>query len=73
MAAPRARTVQAGRAREARGLLRRKARPGAGAPCPACGRGRLVRRSLRDGRPFLGCTRFPRCRFFAWAPREAGR
>ncbi len=46
----------------------------AGAPCPDCGKGRLVQRTLHQGRNagrhFLGCSRFPECRFFAWTRTE---
>jgi len=35
--------------------------------CPDCGKGFLVLKTLsRTGKPFIGCTRFPRCRFFSW-------
>jgi DNA topoisomerase-3 len=44
---------------------------GAGAPCPECGHGELVRRSVKHGknagRSFLGCTRYPTCKHFEWA------
>lgn len=37
---------------------------GASEPCPTCGRGILVvRRRRADGKGFLGCSTFPRCRF----------
>ncbi|MBF0191640.1 MAG: DNA topoisomerase III [Magnetococcales bacterium] len=35
----------------------------AGNPCPACRKGRVTTRTTREGRSFLGCDRFPRCRF----------
>ncbi|MFZ5593695.1 MAG: DNA topoisomerase 3 [Pseudomonadota bacterium] len=50
---------------------------GAGIPCPTCGNGRLVRRIVKNGknagRPFLGCTSYPRCDYFAWAKNEEGK
>ena len=42
-----------------------------GAPCPRCGEGRFVRRDGRYG-PFLGCTRFPKCRNTHPLPNEGG-
>ena len=45
-----------------------KARPGD--PCPTCGQGSLVQRTFAKGRnagkTFIGCSRFPECRHFAW-------
>ena len=42
----------------------------AGNACPECGDGSLVQRTVRNGknagREFLGCSRYPRCRYFAW-------
>lgn len=47
---------------------------GAGEPCPTCGEGRLVRRAIKHGKntgkPFLGCTSYPRCEYFAWAKSD---
>lgn len=37
-----------------------------GEVCPSCGKGQLTQRSMKDGRPFMGCTAFPVCRHFAW-------
>lgn len=31
--------------------------------CPRCGRQLVKRERRRDGRPFLGCSGFPRCRY----------
>ncbi|MBF0629035.1 MAG: DNA topoisomerase III [Magnetococcales bacterium] len=31
--------------------------------CPACRRGRLQTRTSKEGSSFLGCSRFPRCRY----------
>lgn len=49
----------------------------AGACCPDCGKGSLVQRTVREGknagRSFLGCTRFPACRYFAWHGPASGR
>jgi DNA topoisomerase-3 len=46
----------------------------AGEPCPDCGKGSLVQRTLRQGknagRQFFGCSRFPDCRFFTWKGSE---
>ncbi len=39
----------------------------AGDPCPECGKGVLVNKTLKDtGKAFVGCNHFPACRFFAW-------
>lgn len=39
----------------------------AGVACPECGDGLLINKTVRDsGKPFVGCNRFPTCRFFAW-------
>jgi len=42
----------------------------AGSPCPTCGQGKLVLRTLQKGRDagreFIGCSCFPKCRHFAW-------
>lgn len=42
----------------------------AGDPCPECRKGTMVLRAMRggnnDGRAFVGCTRYPACRYFAW-------
>lgn len=36
----------------------------AGEACPACRKGQVVLRfGARTGKQFLGCTRYPRCRF----------
>jgi len=35
-----------------------------GESCPTCHSGKLTQKSLPDGRPFLGCTKWPRCRHF---------
>ncbi|HIE55287.1 MAG TPA: type I DNA topoisomerase, partial [Chromatiaceae bacterium] len=43
----------------------------AGEPCPKCGKGSLVLRTLKkgknQGKAFLGCSGFPGCDFFSWA------
>ncbi|HGY92436.1 MAG TPA: DNA topoisomerase III, partial [Planctomycetes bacterium] len=53
-----------------RGATGKAPRPGAGKPCPECNKGRLVQRTVKNGknagRPFTGCTRYPDCRYFAW-------
>ena len=42
-----------------------------GDTCPECKRGKLVLRSIKNGRnegkPFTGCTGYPKCRYFAWS------
>ena len=39
----------------------------AGETCPECGKGLLVNKTMKDsGKAFVGCNRFPACRFFAW-------
>lgn len=39
----------------------------AGQKCPSCGEGKLERRLTKESRkPFLGCTKFPKCRHFTW-------
>uniref|UniRef100_UPI003BEEC7B3 DNA topoisomerase n=1 Tax=Burkholderia arboris TaxID=488730 RepID=UPI003BEEC7B3 len=37
-----------------------------GQPCPDCGKGTLQTRSLK-GRPFVGCSAFPSCKYFKWS------
>ena len=38
--------------------------------CPECKKGKLVLRSIKngtnEGKPFIGCTKYPTCRYFAW-------
>ena len=42
-----------------------------GDPCPQCGKGNLILRTLKkgknEGKQFLGCSSFPKCDFFSWA------
>lgn len=42
----------------------------AGDSCPECKSGKLVQRSVRsgknEGKPFIGCTQFPKCKYFSW-------
>lgn len=48
-----------------RGTPMRTAR--AGAACPDCKTGLLISKTMKDtGKAFVGCNRFPACRFFAW-------
>ena len=59
--------VQAGKVADVKGVRPEpSASPGADA-CPQCGKGRLVRRQARRGRNagsfFLGCDKFPECRY----------
>ncbi|MEW8701940.1 MAG: DNA topoisomerase III [Candidatus Thiodiazotropha sp.] len=46
----------------------------AGNACPECGEGNLVQRSMKsgrnEGRLYLGCTRYPKCRVFSWLARK---
>ncbi|MCG5495528.1 DNA topoisomerase III [Ectothiorhodospira variabilis] len=48
-----------------------------GGTCPFCGQGQLVQRTMKNGqqagRPFLGCTRFPQCKHFAWVSEDSAR
>jgi len=41
-----------------------------GASCPQCKSGTLVQRSVKTGmnigKPFVGCTGYPTCRYFSW-------
>lgn len=39
---------------------------GAGQTCPTCLEGQLVKRTTKQGKPFYGCTHFPKCKHFAW-------
>lgn len=57
------------------GAHRHAARPMARLPgqvrpgglCPTCGIGLLVQKSIKgSGKAFIGCHRFPQCRFFRW-------
>lgn len=45
-----------------------------GATCPDCKKGKIQMRHLKTGnnagKPFLGCSKFPTCRFFAWPQPE---
>jgi DNA topoisomerase-3 len=46
--------------------VREASAPGkAGEKCPTCDTGTLVLRS-HNGKPFLGCSGFPACRYFYW-------
>jgi len=42
-----------------------------GDTCPECKKGKLVLRSIKngknEGKPFTGCTGYPKCRYFAWS------
>lgn len=38
-----------------------------GEACPACNKGLLIGKTLQSsGKAFVGCNRFPECRYFAW-------
>lgn len=38
----------------------------AGEICPTCNKGVLVLRGTKEKKPFLGCSKFPECRYFHW-------
>jgi len=42
-----------------------------GDTCPECKKGKLVLRSIKsgknEGKSFIGCTGYPKCRYFAWS------
>ncbi|UVT00050.1 DNA topoisomerase [Burkholderia glumae] len=40
--------------------------PRIGESCPSCGAGSVVGKSLK-GRPFMGCSEFPGCKYFRWS------
>jgi ssDNA-binding Zn-finger/Zn-ribbon topoisomerase 1 len=44
-----------------------------GSKCPECETGTLLQRALRTGpnagNPFIGCTNFPKCKFFSWSEK----
>jgi DNA topoisomerase-3 len=43
----------------------------AGEACPDCKTGLLVSKTMKDtGKAFVGCNRFPACRFFAWPAKQ---
>ncbi|WP_165787148.1 DNA topoisomerase III [Pseudohalioglobus lutimaris] len=48
-----------------------------GETCPDCQKGKIQLRSLKSGKsagkPFHGCSNFPKCRFFAWPQESAER
>lgn len=60
------------------GVGERRSRPRAerdrrsGLRCPECGKGVVVERPGRDGRPFHACDTYPRCRFRSAYPPSAG-
>jgi len=41
-----------------------------GSPCPQCKSGSLLQRAVKNGKnagkPFIGCTGYPKCNFFSW-------
>lgn len=41
-------------------------RAATGMKCPNCSEGLIVERQTKAGKPFFGCSRFPRCRFASW-------
>jgi len=48
-----------------------------GQTCPECKKGKIQQRTLKNGKnagkPFHGCSNFPKCRFFAWPEEPASR
>lgn len=34
-----------------------------GVPCPECGKGEIVEKSTKWGKPFYSCDRYPKCKF----------
>ena len=34
--------------------------------CPECGKGELVQKSTKRGKPFYGCATYPKCKFALW-------
>jgi DNA topoisomerase-3 len=46
-----------------------------GQTCPECKKGKIQQRALKNGKnagkPFHGCSNFPKCRFFAWREEHA--
>lgn len=46
----------------------------AGDSCPECSKGTLVQRTMKSGKnegsPFLGCSNYPKCRYFSWMPQR---
>jgi len=43
-----------------------------GSSCPQCKSSRLVQRTVKNGKnagkPFIGCTGYPKCNYFSWLP-----
>jgi len=42
----------------------------AGNPCPDCGKALEIRKAVRGtkiGQNYMGCSDFPKCRFYAWS------
>jgi len=41
-----------------------------GSPCPQCKSGSLLQRAVKNGKnagkPFIGCTGYPKCNYFSW-------
>lgn len=37
-----------------------------GDKCPKCGKGKLGYRQNKEGKHFLGCSKYPSCKFFEW-------
>ncbi len=61
-----------GKPKKTKAARARKPKPGGkvGETCPECKKGKLVHRSIKNGenqgKPFLGCTGYPKCSYFSW-------
>lgn len=48
-----------------------------GQTCPMCKKGKIQQRVLKNGenagKPFHGCSNFPKCRYFAWSEKVEAR
>ncbi|MCQ0031455.1 DNA topoisomerase [Burkholderia glumae] len=71
-AAPQAVNAAGSAAPRATGAAARPSAPSTASPprigesCPSCGAGSVVGKSLK-GRPFMGCSEFPGCKYFRWS------
>lgn len=43
-----------------------------GVVCPLCGKGDVIARKSRWGKPFFGCSRYPECDWASWKQPEPG-
>jgi len=55
-------------------VAQKKSKARVGDTCLECKKGKLVLRSIKngknEGKPFLGCTGYPKCRYFSWHKSE---